>query len=79
MDRTVFDVRLSEVKNMVFKFDYLNMNKFDYFPCSKNDVRIHLIFNENVFDPTLKTFMKLLFEIIRKRNSSNRKNVFGRQ
>ena len=40
MSWTMFDVRLLEVKNREFEFDYQMMNMFESVWCSKNNVRV---------------------------------------
>ena len=49
-----FDVRSFEAKNRVFEFDYHKMNTFEFVQCSKNDVRVHSMFDKMVFDPSLR-------------------------
>ena len=49
----MFDVRSFEAKNRVFEFDYQQMNTFEFVRCSKNDVRVRLMFDKMVFDPSL--------------------------
>ena len=49
----MFNVCLFEAKYKVFEFDSLNMNKLQSILCLKNDVQIHSIFNEKVFNSPL--------------------------
>ena len=43
---SMFDIRSFEAKNRVFEFDHLLMNTYKFFQCSKNDVRVHSIFDK---------------------------------
>ena len=50
---STFDFRSFEAKNRVFEFDHQQMNTFEFVRCSLNDVRVRLMFDKMVFDPSL--------------------------
>ena len=49
----MFDVRLVEAKIQVFEFNHQYMDTFEFVQCSKIYVRVRLMFDEMVFDPSL--------------------------
>ena len=56
-----FDVRSFKAKNRLFKLDCQQMNTFEFVRCSKNDVRVRLMFDKMVFDTSLLTCKKERF------------------
>ena len=57
----MFDVLSFVAKYRMFEFHYQQMNPFEFVQCSKNDVRVHLMFDEMVFGSSLLIIKRLLF------------------
>ena len=47
----MFNVFTFEAKNRMFEFDLQSMNMFEFVWCSKNDVRVHMMFDKIAFEP----------------------------
>ena len=49
----MFNVHSFKAKNRVFEFDHQYMNTFKFVRCLKNNVRVRLVLDKMVFNPSL--------------------------
>ena len=54
---SMFNVRSFEAKNRVFGLDHQWMNMLEFVRCSKNDVQVRSMFDNMVFDPSLRVYL----------------------